>query len=89
MESLVRRARAVSAGPGVPPKGAAHHPAAAHGGYGSLCFGAVSPRAGSLPPYDLGIKSKVRVNRAHEPANPFYEYTEIRDISGLPGVFGL
>ncbi len=39
--------------------------------------------------YDLGIKSKVWVNRGHEPANPFYEYTEIRDISGLPRVFGL
>ncbi|MCT7378111.1 haloacid dehalogenase type II [Chelativorans salis] len=39
--------------------------------------------------YDLGIKSKVWVNRHHEPANPYYEYTEIADISGLPGVFGL
>ncbi len=39
--------------------------------------------------YDLGIKSKVWVNRRHEPANPFYEYTEIQDIRGLPGVFGL
>ncbi|HUN11605.1 MAG TPA: haloacid dehalogenase type II [Rhabdaerophilum sp.] len=39
--------------------------------------------------YDLGIKSKVWVNRGHEPPNPFYEYTEIRDIGGLPGVFGL
>lgn len=39
--------------------------------------------------YDLGIKSKVWVNRGHEPANPYYEYAEIRDISGLPGVFGL
>jgi 2-haloacid dehalogenase len=39
--------------------------------------------------YDLGIRSKVWVNRKHEPANPFYEYTEIPDISGLPGVFGL
>ena len=39
--------------------------------------------------YDLGIRSKVWVNRGHEPANPYYEYTEIRDISGLPGVFGL
>ncbi len=39
--------------------------------------------------YDMGIKSKVWVNRRHEPANPFYEYTEIKDISGLPGVFGL
>lgn len=39
--------------------------------------------------YDLGIKSKVWVNRGHEPANPYYEYTEIKDVSGLPGVFGL
>ena len=39
--------------------------------------------------YDLGIKNKVWVNRGHEPANPFYEYTEIRDISALPGVFGI
>jgi 2-haloacid dehalogenase len=39
--------------------------------------------------YDLGIKSKVWVNRGHEPPNPFYQYTEIRDIGGLPGVFGL
>jgi 2-haloacid dehalogenase len=39
--------------------------------------------------YDLGIKSKVWVNRGHEPANPYYEYVEIRGISGLPGVFGL
>lgn len=39
--------------------------------------------------HDLGIRSKVWVNRKHEPANPFYEYTEISDIGGLPGVFGL
>ena len=39
--------------------------------------------------HDLGIKSKVWVNRKHGPANPFYEYTEIKDIGGLPGVFGL
>ncbi|KFI25316.1 haloacid dehalogenase type II [Paenirhodobacter enshiensis] len=39
--------------------------------------------------YDLGIKSKVWVNRGHEPANPYYEYTEIKDIGGLAGVFGL
>ena len=39
--------------------------------------------------HDLGIKSKVWINRGHEPANPYYGYTEIRDISGLPGVFGL
>jgi 2-haloacid dehalogenase len=39
--------------------------------------------------HDLGIKRKVWVNRGHEPANPYYGYTEIRDISGLPGVLGL
>lgn len=39
--------------------------------------------------YDLGIGNKVWVNRQHEPANPFYEYTEIRDISGLAAVVGL
>ena len=39
--------------------------------------------------HDLGIKSKVWVNRKHEPANPFYEYTEIKGMGGLPGVFGL
>lgn len=39
--------------------------------------------------YDIGIKSKVWVNRGHEPANPFYEYTEIPDVTHLPGVFGL
>ena len=33
--------------------------------------------------HDLGIKSKVWVNRKHEPANPFYEYTEIKGIGGL------
>ena len=38
--------------------------------------------------YDMGIKSKVWVNRGHEPANPYYEYTEIAVISQLPGVFG-
>ncbi|MDY6928198.1 MAG: haloacid dehalogenase type II [Pseudomonadota bacterium] len=39
--------------------------------------------------HDIGIKNKVWVNRGHEPANPFYGYTEIQDISGLPGVVGL
>ena len=39
--------------------------------------------------HDIGIKNKVWVNRGHEPANPFYGYTEIKDISGLPGVVGL
>lgn len=39
--------------------------------------------------HDLGIKSKVWVNRGHEPANPYYGYTEIKDISGLAGAVGL
>jgi len=38
---------------------------------------------------DLGIRNKVWVNCGHEPANPFYEDTEIEDISGLPAVLGL
>ncbi|ACL57861.1 haloacid dehalogenase type II [Methylobacterium nodulans] len=39
--------------------------------------------------HDLGIRHKVWVNRGHEPANPYYGYVEIRDISGLPGIVGL
>ncbi|WP_035645247.1 haloacid dehalogenase type II [Bradyrhizobium sp. ORS 285] len=39
--------------------------------------------------HDLGIKNKVWVNRGHEPANPYYGYVEIPDISHLPGVVGL
>lgn len=39
--------------------------------------------------HDLGVTQKVWVNRGHEPANPFYGYTEIPDISALPAVLGL
>jgi 2-haloacid dehalogenase len=39
--------------------------------------------------YDLGIKSKVWVNRGHEPANPFYQYTEVDGIGGLAAAVGL
>ena len=39
--------------------------------------------------HDLGIKNKVWVNRGHEPANPYYGYVEISDISGLAAVVGL
>lgn len=39
--------------------------------------------------HDLGIASKVWVDRGHEPANPYYGYVEIADIGGLPGAFGL
>lgn len=39
--------------------------------------------------HDIGIRDKVWVNRGHEPANPYYGYTEVADISGLPAVLGL
>lgn len=36
--------------------------------------------------HDPGIRSKVWLNRGHEPANPHQGYVEISDTSGLPGV---
>ncbi|GHG96048.1 haloacid dehalogenase type II [Pseudodonghicola xiamenensis] len=39
--------------------------------------------------HDIGIKHKAWVNRGHEPANPYYGYTEIPDVSGLAAVAGL
>ena len=39
--------------------------------------------------HDLGIRNKVWVNRGHEPANPYYGYVEIADISGLAAAVGL
>ena len=39
--------------------------------------------------HDLGIRNKVFVARGHEPSTPYYGYTEIKDISDLPGVVGL
>jgi 2-haloacid dehalogenase len=39
--------------------------------------------------HDLGVRHKVWVNRGHEPANPYYGYAEIPDISGLAAVVGL
>lgn len=38
---------------------------------------------------DIGIKHKVFVNRGHGPGCSAYNYTEIQDIGGLPGVVGL
>lgn len=38
---------------------------------------------------DLGVKNKVFVSRGHEPSTPYYNYHEIKDIGGLPGVVGL
>jgi 2-haloacid dehalogenase len=42
-----------------------------------------------MPAYGLGIVNKVYVNRGYEPSTPFYGYSEISDLSGLPGVLGL
>ncbi len=39
--------------------------------------------------WDLGIKNKVYVNRGYEPSTPYYGYSEINDIGGLPGLVGL
>lgn len=38
---------------------------------------------------DLGIKNKAFVNRGHEPGVPAYNYTEIKNIGGLPALVGL
>jgi len=42
-----------------------------------------------MPAYGLGIANKVYVNRGYEPSTPFYGYTEVTDIGGLPAVVGL
>lgn len=40
--------------------------------------------------YDMGYGARVFVNRGHEPSlMPHYATHEIKDISGLPGLFGL
>lgn len=39
--------------------------------------------------HGLGIKNKVWIDRGHEPANPWYEYTAINDLSELAAVVGL
>ncbi len=54
-----------------------------------ICHVSSSFRYDLMTAHDLGIEQKVWVNRGHEPANPYYGYTEIKDIGGLPGVFGL
>lgn len=38
---------------------------------------------------DMGIKNKVFVARGHEPSTPYYNYHEIKDLSGLPALVGL
>lgn len=42
-----------------------------------------------MPAYHLGITNKVYVNRGYEPSTPYYGYSEITGIDGLPGVLGL
>jgi 2-haloacid dehalogenase len=39
--------------------------------------------------HDMKIGQRVFVNRGHEPPNPYYGYSEIKGIDGLPGLVGL
>jgi 2-haloacid dehalogenase len=48
-----------------------------------------SPRYDLMSANDMGIRNKVFVARGHEPSTPGYNYTEIKDIGGLPAVVGL
>ncbi|PTW62896.1 2-haloacid dehalogenase [Breoghania corrubedonensis] len=48
-----------------------------------------SMRYDLMTAHDLGIKNKAWVNRGHEPANPYYGYTEIPDVTALPAILGL
>ena len=42
-----------------------------------------------IPAHDLRITHKVYVNRGYEPSVPYYNYHEIKDLSGLPMLLGL
>lgn len=48
-----------------------------------------SPRYDLMTCYDMRITNKAFVNRGHEPPNPAFQYHEIKDIGGLPGLVGL
>lgn len=37
----------------------------------------------------LGIGHKAYINRSYEPSVPYYDYHEMRDLSGLPALVGL
>jgi 2-haloacid dehalogenase len=37
----------------------------------------------------LGIRDKAYINRSYEPSVPYYDYHEMRDLSGLPALLGL
>jgi 2-haloacid dehalogenase len=39
--------------------------------------------------YDMGIKHKAFVNRAHEPLVPYYQVNEVRSIVHLAEQLGL
>ena len=56
---------------------------------GDLLHCSSSFRYDLMSAYDLRITNKAWVNRGHEPPNPYYEYHEIKDIGGLPGLVGL
>jgi 2-haloacid dehalogenase len=42
-----------------------------------------------MPAHDLRVRNKVYVNRGYEPTNPYYDYHEVKDLSGLPPLLGL
>ncbi|MGN6232577.1 MAG: haloacid dehalogenase type II [Trinickia sp.] len=48
-----------------------------------------SPRYDLMTAHDLGIKHKAFVNRGHEPAAPYYESYEVKDIPHLASLLGL
>lgn len=58
-------------------------------GPGDILHLSSSFRYDLMTAHDMRIENKVWVNRGHEPANPFYGYREIADISGLPALLGL
>ena len=39
--------------------------------------------------HDLGIIHKVYVNRGYEPSTPYYGYSEVTDLGGVPPLLGL
>jgi 2-haloacid dehalogenase len=48
-----------------------------------------SVRYDLMPAHDLRITNKVYVNRGYEPSTPYYGYTEVTNLSGLPPLLGL
>ena len=56
---------------------------------GDILHVSSSLRYDLMTAHDLGIENKVFVNRGHDPSVPYYGFTEIQDIGGLPAVVGL